>query len=142
METFIIKSATSNEVIQKPHFFVLNKGLNSGKPLLQPCANCFKIEAKNEQIKDHLYWISFALWRSNAFYPYLIGSVIPYIRIGDYKALICKRLELINAHPDEFLKVVTQLKLIEQKEKQLLDNIHLIRELKKAFVFSYFNKPR
>ena len=71
MQTFTVKSSTAKEEIRKPHFFALNKGLNSGKPLLQPCPNCFKIEAKNEEFKEVLYWVSYALWKSNAFYPAL-----------------------------------------------------------------------
>ena len=67
MQTFIVKSASAKDENRKPHFFALNKGLNSGKPLLLPCPNCFKIEAENEEFKEILYWVSFALWRSKGF---------------------------------------------------------------------------
>jgi hypothetical protein len=92
MQTFIVKSASAKDENRKPHFFALNKGLNSRKPLLLPCPNCFKIEAENEEFKETLYWVSFALWRAKAFHPFLIGSVIPFIRIEEYKQLIRGRL--------------------------------------------------
>ena len=62
---------TAKEEIQKPHFSALNKGLNSGKPLLQPCPNCYKIETENGEFKEVLYWVSFTLCQAKAFHPCL-----------------------------------------------------------------------
>jgi hypothetical protein len=140
MQTYIVKSATVNEEIRKPHFFALNKGMNSGKPLLFPCPNCFKIEAENEEFKEMLYWVSFTLWKSRAFHPYLIGSVIPFIRIGDYKQVLSEKLEVVKINPTEFKSTVEKLRFIEIKEKQLKENLRLIQELKRAYAQSYFSK--
>lgn len=140
MQTFIVKSAIVSEEIKKPHFFALNKGMNSGKPLLQPCPNCFKIEAENEELKETLYWVSFALWKAKAFHPYLIGSVIPFIRIGDYKQLITDKMEVVKANKSEFISAVEKLKFIDIKENQIKEHLRLIQELKRAYVLSYFNK--
>jgi hypothetical protein len=140
MQTFIVKSGKGNEIAKKPHFFVLNKGLNSGKPLLLPCPNCFKIEAENEDFKQILYWVTFALWKSKAFHPYLIGSVIPFIRIGDYKQVVCEKLEVVKTHPGEFTSTIEKLRFIEMKETQLKENLRLVQDLKRAYVQSYFNK--
>ena len=140
MQTFIVKSSTTKEEIRKPHFYALNKGMNSGKPLLSHCPNCFKIEAETEEFKEMLYWVSFALWRVKAFHPYLIGSVIPFIRIGDYKQLICEKFEVVKSNPVEFAETVKQLRFIELKEKQFKENLKLIQELKHAYVYKYFNK--
>lgn len=142
MQTFIVKSASAKSEIKKPHFWVLCKGLNSGKPLSMPCPNSFKIEAENEEFKEVLYWVSFALWKAKAFHPYLIGSVIPFIRIGDYKQLISEKLEVVKLNPIEFAETVKKLQLIELKEKQFMQNLQLIRELKKAYVYQYFNRHR
>jgi hypothetical protein len=140
MYTFTVKSATAKEETRKPHFFVLNKGMNSGKPLLQPCPNCFKIEAENEELKETLYWVSFALWKAKAFHPYLIGSVIPFIRIGDYKQAICEKMKVVEANKTEFFSAVEKLKFIDIKENQIKEHLRLIQELKRAYVLSYFNK--
>ena len=96
MQTFTVKSSSTKEESRKPHFFVLNKGLNSGKPLSGYCHNSFRIEVENEEFKEVLYWVTFALWRAKAFHPYLIGSVIPFIRIGDYKQLVSDNLEVVK----------------------------------------------
>ena len=72
----------------------------------------------------------------------LIGSVIPFIRIGDYKQLICEKLEIVKVHPAEFTETIKQLRIIEQKEKQYKENLQLVQELKRAYVYRYFNRPR
>lgn len=139
METFTVKSVTRIKENENPHFFVLSKGLNSGKPLLQPCPNCFKIEAESKEFKETLFWVSYALWRSKAFHPYLIGSVIPFIRIGDFKQVISEELEVVKVNPVEFTRTIEKLKFIEIQENQLKKNLRLVQELKQAYVFRFFN---
>ena len=140
MKAFIVKSSTAKTENNNPHFYVLCKGLNSGKPLQTICPNSFIIQTESEEFKETLYWITFALWKTNAFLPHLIGSVIPFIRIGDYKQIINEKIELVKANPIEFTNTIKQLSFIEQKEKQLKENLKLIQNLKRAYVYSYFNK--
>jgi hypothetical protein len=140
MSTFIVKSTAIRQQISKPHFFVLCKGINSGKPLLLPCPNSFTIQTESEEFKEALYWISYALWRTKAFHPVLIGSVIPFIRIGDYKQLIVEKIEAVKANPSGFAETIKQLSFIEMKEKQLRENLKLIQDLKRAYVYQYFTK--
>lgn len=70
MNSFSIKSHRSGVVYNMPHFFILNKGNNSGKPLLASCPNCFVIQCKCEEEKEQIYWLSYSLWQSKAFYPF------------------------------------------------------------------------
>jgi hypothetical protein len=142
MKQFSVKTSNIKQEINNPHFYVLNKGLNSGKPLQVPCPNCFIIQSENEEFKEVLYWISFALWKSKAFHPFLMGSVIPFIRIGDYKHLIVEKIEVVEANPIKFAETIKQLSFIEMKEKQLKENLKLIQELKRAYVHQYFNKKK
>ena len=140
MDTFTVKSVTRIDENENPHFFVLSKGLNSGKPILQPCPNCFKIEAESKEFKEILFWVSYALWRSKAFHPYLIGSVIPFIRIGDFKQVITEKLEVVKISPEEFTRTIEKLQFIEIQEIQLKKNLTLVQELKQAYVFRFFNQ--
>ena len=70
MSSFSIKSHRPGVVYNMPHFFILNKGNNSGKPLLSPCPNCFVIQFQSEEEKEQIYWLSYSLWQSKAFYPF------------------------------------------------------------------------
>jgi hypothetical protein len=116
--------------------------MNSGKPLNMRCPNSFCIICSCEEEKEKLYWVSFALWRSNAFHPYLMGSVIPYIRINDFRQLVEDKLKVVDTDLGGFTKIIEQLRLIELREKQFLENLKLMEDLKKAYVYKYFNKNR
>ena len=142
MQTIIVKFVRPSEKIENPHFFVLCKGMNSGKPLKMRCPNSFCVICNSDEEKENLYWVSFALWRSKAFHPYLMGSVIPYIRIADFRQLVSEKLMVVTTDLVGFAEVVKQLKLIEQHEKHFLENLKLMEELKKAYVYKYFNKTR
>ncbi len=76
----------TNEVLSN-QFFILNKGLNSGKPLEKPCPNCFVITVKNDEEKEFLFWLCWGLWQSKKFYYLHTGSVIPFIRLNEFKVL-------------------------------------------------------
>ena len=102
MCTFILKSYNQKTEIEKPHFFILNKGNNSGKPLVSPCANCFVIQFSNNEDKEQVYWLLYSLWQSKAFYPFLRGSVIPFIVIRDVKERLSDGLEKVEANPIQF----------------------------------------
>jgi hypothetical protein len=75
-----------DRVYSQPHFFVLSKGNNSGKPLKEPCPNCFVILVKTEEEAENLYWIALSLWKSKFWYQHLVGSVIPFLRLQEFKS--------------------------------------------------------
>ena len=122
-------------------FFILNKGMNSGKPLEKPCPNCFTCHTTSQGEYDLLYWVCFGLWQSKAFHPYLIGSVIPYIRIDNLNQAITQAAKKALANPVSFNKSVEALKLLDQHEKQFHHNLMLIKEAKKAIFANYRNRP-
>lgn len=140
MSTFIVKSTKLNEITNKPHFWVLCKGMNSGKPLSKPCPNSFCVIVDLAEEKEIIYWVSFTLWKSNAFHPFLRGSVIPFITINDYKHIVTEKLQIVKRYPNNFVEVINQLKLVELKEKQFLENLKLIQDVKRALVYRYFAK--
>jgi hypothetical protein len=83
--------------------------------------------------------VSYALWRSRTFHTYLIGSVIPFIRIGDFKQVITEKLEVVKVHPVEFSRTIEKLRFIEIQKNQLKKNLKFVQELKQAYVYRFFN---
>ncbi|MBI2258243.1 MAG: hypothetical protein HYU67_05025 [Flavobacteriia bacterium] len=61
-------------------------------------------ECSNEEDKEALYWICFALWQSYQFRQHLIGSVILYIR----------KKEMFNLVRDSLVKCQTKLELFQK----------------------------
>ena len=129
MCTFILKSYNQKTEIEKPHFFILNKGNNSGKPLLYPCPNCFVIQFENVDDKECVYWILWCLWQSKAFYPLLRGSVIPFITIRDFQKLLIKTLNQLPNH-ELVMKVVEALNKFQTLEDEYHQKIKLLADAK------------
>lgn len=136
MYTFILKSYNQKEEIRKPHFFILNKGNNSGKPLTVPCPNCFVIQFQCEEEKEQIYWLIYCLWQSKAFYPFLRGSFIPFIVLRDIKSCLLDGVEKVAKNPAQFEKAVAALRSLETMEKQYKQNL-LISQAKQMLFYKY-----
>jgi uncharacterized radical SAM superfamily Fe-S cluster-containing enzyme len=139
MCTFILKSYNQKSEIKKPHFFILNKGNNSGKPLISPCPNCFVIQFQDETEKEQVYWLLYSLWQSNAFYPFLRGSVIPFVVLRDVKSCLSAALNKVDENPAQFEKAVAALQSLEAMEKQNKQNLLLISQAKRMLFYKYLN---
>jgi len=137
MCTFILKSYNQKEEIRNPHFFILNKGNNSGKPLVSPCPNCFVIRFQSEEEKEQVYWLLYSLWQSRAFYPYLRGSVIPFVILRDVKFCLLGGLEKMEANPAQFQKAIAALRSLEEMENKFRQNIKLVQDAKRMLFYKY-----
>ena len=137
MCTFILKSYNQKDEISNPHFFILNKGNNSGKPLLSPCPNCFTIEFQTETDKDQVYWLLFCLWQSKTFYPYLRGSVIPFIILRDMKKCIQSGLDKSDRNPEQFQKMVATFQSMNEFETQLRQKLNTLNKAKQLIVYRF-----
>jgi len=140
MINFKMKHHQTGTKYTNPHFFILNKGLNTGKPMEIPCPNCFVIIFQCTEDREHMESICNSLWRVKFWHQFLIGSVIPYIRINDFaKTLNSKAGEMMFDY-EQHKKNVAALKLLEQKEKQFHENINLINDLRRTIMHRYCKK--
>lgn len=129
--TFSIKTHRPGVEYSGEHFFVLNKGLNSGKPMEEPCPNCYVCECTNKEDKEALYWICFALWQSHQFQQHLIGSVILYIRIKDLFNLVRDAFMKAQSKPELFEKALALLKTVDVKDHQFEDLAATLKKIKR-----------
>jgi hypothetical protein len=120
--------------------FILCKGLNSGKPLEKPCPNCFVIACKNADEMDFYKTLAFGLWKAKHFHQFLVGSVIPFIRIDDFKSTIKTQAEEVSKNKLAFATDVQKVKLIERKEKQMYETLALLADVKRAMMHRYFKR--
>ncbi|MBN9294593.1 MULTISPECIES: DUF6943 family protein [Chryseobacterium group] len=121
-------------------FYALCKGLNSGKPLDIPCPNCFVISCRNVEEMDIYRSLLFGLWQTKSFHQFLIGSVIPYIRIGDFKSFVFEQVTHLKGKEKAFKKDVQNSKVLEQKERQLYEQLRLISELKRIYIARHLKR--
>ena len=134
MSTFEIKTHRSGRTYTKPHFFILSKGLNSGRPMNQPCPNCFVITTGSKQTRESLFYLCQSLKIGKYFQYYLKGSVIPFICISDAKKVINTALQ--NNQEQQWQIKVEKLKKINAFEENLQQQLAAIKQLKIALLRS------
>jgi hypothetical protein len=140
MLNFIIKTHRQGTVYAKPHLFILNKGMNSGKPQKEPFTNSFVIIFQNEEDCESLFFIAYSLWKTKFWHQNLVGSLIPFLRIQDFNKELFLKAKIMMEEHEQHLKHVAALKLLEQKEKQFHENINLINDLRRVILHRYCNK--
>ena len=140
MLNFIIKTHRKDTVYTKPHLFVLNKGINSGKPQKEPFTNSFVIIFEKEEDCESLFFIAYSLWQTKFWHPFLIGSVIPFLCLPDFKKEFNPQASLMMVEHEQQQKNVAALKLLEKKEKQYKEDIILINDIRKAILYRYCRK--
>ena len=140
MQNFIIKSHRVGTIYSKPHLFLLNKGMNSGKPQKEPFTNSFVVIFDLEQDCENLYFVAYSLWKTNFWQQHLVGSVIPFLRLNDFKKEFNPQSRLMMVEHEQHQKNVAALKLLEKKEKQYKEDMMLINDLRRAILYRYHRK--
>ncbi|MBT8245572.1 MAG: hypothetical protein HKP48_05965 [Winogradskyella sp.] len=138
MSTFELKTHQIGKTYSKPHFFILNKGLNSGKPLANPCPNCFVVTAETEEAKNTLFHLSMMLQIGGFYAYYLKGSVIPFISIDDCRNTLKKGLKSGDNIANQMQKHIKAVEVINRKEKELQNVIDKMAVLKVAYIRNCF----
>lgn len=140
MPNFIIKTHRKDTAYSKPHLFILNKGMNSGKPQNTPFTNSFVVIFEKEEDCESLFFVAYSLWKTKFWHQFLIGSVIPFLRLPDFKKEFNLQASLMMVEHEQHLKNVAALKLLEKKEKQYKEDMMLINDLRKAILYRYNRK--
>jgi hypothetical protein len=140
MQNLIIKTHKKGTIYKKPHLFLLNKGMNSGKPQKEPFTNSFVVIFDLEQDCENLFFIAYSLWKTNFWHQFLVGSVIPFLRLQDFRKQFNPQASLMMVEHEQHQKNVVALKLLEQKEKQYKEDMMLINDLRRAILYRYHRK--
>lgn len=113
-------------------FYIQSKGKNAGQPLINPIPNCFAVYTNVQNAFEIVY----ALHTAKAFNQYIIGSVIPFIRIDAMKKIVLpafdyafdtKKLNAISAIDQNIENLEKQLELMKQMKKAIAGE--LIRKI-------------
>ena len=140
MLQFSIKSHQKGTIYKNPHLFILNKGLNSGKPQKEPFTNSFVIIFKNEEDIENTYFIAYSLWITKFWHQHLVGSVIPFLRLSDFKKEFFTKSKILMEEHEQHIKHIEALKILEQKENQFHQNISLLNDIRRVILYRYCNK--
>ncbi|MFV8333927.1 DUF6943 family protein [Flavobacterium sp. GSP14] len=103
----------------------------------EPFTNSFVILFQDEQDAETVYWLAYSLWKARFWHQALVGSVIPFLRIDDFKNDFSSKVnEMLEEH-ELHKKQIQALRLLEQKEDQFQKNIVLINEMKRVILLRY-----
>lgn len=128
MSNFKLQTVNPNKDYAEPHFFVLSKGMNAGKPSRTAFTNSFVVICKSEKELNHIYWVAFALSNSNCLRRYLKGSVVPFISINDYRNNLTTSLNRVKTV--DLLTYLTSIQNLENLEALTRKKLDSIKKLK------------
>lgn len=135
-----IKTHKSGTAYQQPHFFILNKGSNAGRPLPEHCPNCFVFLADDEEDKDFHFYMFLGMWELKLFRPHLTGSVVEYIRLGDLIDLAEETINAVNTGERSFMDVQPALAQIEALKANLQKQLSYLMQLRQAMFSRYLSR--
>jgi hypothetical protein len=127
---FRLKTNGKNGSYSQPHFFVLSKGDNAGRPMIAPCPNCFVLILDNDLERNRAYWICYCLWQSKQFSPFLVGSVIPFLRIREASKLLSETILRCERNRQAFSNYAGELEKIQSIERKLCFQLAKVKALK------------
>lgn len=102
------------------NFYIQSHGHNAGRPLREPIRNCFAVWTKT----PNAFAIVECLYYSKSFRYFILGSVIPFIRLYEIRPFL----------ESEFSKSY-QLEYIRELQKVVELETHYLNTLKKIKLF-------
>ena len=115
MPNFIIKTHRKDTTYKGNQIFILNKGFNSGKPKKEPFTNSFVIIFPSDEEAETVYWLAYSLWKAKFWHQSLYGSVIPFLRITDFKKEFNLRVNQMMEEHEQHKKNIQALKILKIK---------------------------
>lgn len=124
----------------QPHFFILCKGKNSGKPLPEWCANSFVFLADSDEEKWHFFYLCQALWQGKYFRSILTGSVIEFIRIDEFALVLHHANITISQNKVDYSELIGYFKQLDEHQANLTKQIKLIHQVRQSMVYKMLQK--
>jgi hypothetical protein len=88
-----------------PSFYIQIKGNHSGRPLRKPIINCVAVYTDI----PYLFELVYLLFKGRMFEPFIIGSVVPFIRIDEIKQVIDEGLIFYKPEKIKLLDSVNKI---------------------------------
>ena len=122
MLTHKVRTYSVHSPAPKTALYILSRGRNAGKPMLEPCPNCHIIYVTSPEELETYYWTFYAFWKHGFFHPHLCGSVIEMLRLSDLKKLLLQwiqpGIEKATRNPEMVNKIKSTWELEQKIEKQ------------------------
>ena len=138
MLTHKVRTYSVHREAPKQALYILNRGRNAGKPLFEPCPNCFILYVRDAEELETYYWTFYAFWKHGFFHPHLCGSVIEMLRLCDLTTLmrnfIPPAVQKSCIKPEMMRKIKATYELEQKIEQQAV----ALKELRHSLVRKYY----
>ena len=138
MENFKVRTYNSEKETPGNALFILSRGRNAGKPLFEPCPNCFILYCKDQNQLENLYWTFFTLWKNGFFHPYLCGSVIEMLRLFELKKILISFIIPSLSKMEQNGKILSDIKTVFELEQKFTKQLQQLSELRSVLVRKYY----
>ncbi len=140
MQTFKIRIYCVRQETPSNALFILSRGKNAGKPMFEPCPNCYIIYCRNRVEVENLYWTIYTLWKNRFFRTYLCGSVIEMLRIYEFSRIMRDWIIPAFSKIEQNEKILRDLKNIYRTEQKITKQLELLAIYRDALVQKYYYK--
>lgn len=113
--------------------YILSRGKNTGKVLIQPCPNCYVISAKSASISE-VKAVANILFVSGRLRPFMHGSVIDFVRINEYRKMFFQLWQTLS--PEKIEQIAKYLTTLEDYQNKIVKQLQNIKQLRTAVAFS------
>lgn len=119
--------------------YILSRGLNAGKPLREPCPNCYILYCTTQGEADLWFWLFQALTDTGYFRPHLCGSLIMMLRLSDLKKLLHNEIQPMLSRAELDPEKVAHLCFLDDLERNYRQRADGFRQLRQASVRQFFD---
>ena len=138
MLTHKVRTYSVHREMPEQAIYILNRGRNAGKPLRQPCPNCFIYYCSSPEEIETVYWTFYALWKNGFFHPHLCGSVIEMLRLCDLKTLMRNFIQPAFEKSCNSPEMVAKIKATWELEQKIEKQAAALKELRHSLVRRYY----
>ena len=100
----------------------------------EPCANCFVLECNSTQTCSIVHSLVFLLWRSRIFERELVGSVIPFLRVKEFKDVLTFHIRNPKLSQKVLVDLAEKLLILDLKRDELQRNLETLKKLEHAYI--------
>lgn len=111
--------------VNNKSFFIQSHGYNAGKPLRKPIPNSWEVRTDI----NYAYEVCYILYQSKELKYNIIGSVIPFLRLSDYKKILLPLLENNKNSSTYIIEKYKALQAIEQMQEAIKQKQKLFIEM-------------
>jgi hypothetical protein len=108
-------------------FYVQSKGHNAGRPVSTPISNSWAVYTNIPNLKE----IAFGIWRSGGLGAIVTGSVIPFIRLREYRPILERAARQATKFDTETLRLIA---LIEAQTYTISQELQLLKAFQATLV--------